>query len=336
MTKTGAPKKLKLDEFELIKTYFAPLTTSEAGAFNLTDDAAVLSLKQGSEFVITTDTIVDGVHFLKNTPPQAIAAKLLRVNLSDLASMGATPQSYTLSLALTNEISTSWLTAFTSSLAKEQKKYGITLVGGDTVLTPGPLTLTLTAIGTVQKGKAVRRNSARVGDDIYVSGFIGDSALGLLAAKSKDLGISKSESSFLVDRYQYPRCRVELGLNLIEIINAAADVSDGLVADLRQICQHSGVSADISVSLVPVSSAAQSALNLDGRLFDLILAGGDDYELVFTAFPSVQDELIKISKKTGIKLTKIGEILPKTDDFVRILDCEGNLVFLKDSGFKHF
>jgi thiamine-monophosphate kinase len=323
-------------EFDLIRTYFAPLTKFEPGAFNLTDDAAVLSIDRDHDIVVTTDTIVAGVHFLKDSSPESIAAKLLRVNLSDLAAMGASPRSYTLSLALTDNISSGWLAAFTNSLARDQKSYGITLAGGDTVSTPGPMTLTLTAIGVIPNGQEIRRSNAKVGDDIYVSGSIGDGALGLLAAKSQLSGISSSDLSFLLDRYLYPKCRGELGERLVGIAHAAADISDGLVADLAQICEPSMVSATIDATLVPLSGAARSALNTDPNFLRQILTGGDDYELIFTADPSDHIILTDISKDVNIQIRKIGEVIRQSDVPVTVLNGDGKSIYFEQTGFHHF
>lgn len=336
MVRTSSPAGSLPGEFDLIRAYFAPLTQFEAGSFNLTDDAAVLSIDQDHEIVVTTDTIVAGVHFLKDSPPESIAAKLLRVNLSDLAAMGATPRSYTLSLALTNEISSEWLAAFAGSLAKDQESYGITLVGGDTVSTPGPLTLSLTAIGIVPNGQAIRRNNAKVGDDIYVTGTIGDGAFGLLAAQSKISGISNPDLDFLLNRYQYPQCRGKLGVRLVGIAHAAADISDGLVADLAQICGPSGVSATLEASLVPLSGPAQSALTKNSDFLHLALTGGDDYELVFTADPLDCTMLVDVANDVNIQISKIGKITAKTDTLVRVLDRDGKSLQFEQAGFHHF
>ena len=286
--------------------------------------------------VATTDTIVAGVHFFEKTPADAVAAKLLRVSLSDLAAMGATPHSYTLSLALTDVISSDWLGAFSASLGRDQDTYGITLVGGDTVTTPGPLTLTLTAMGTVLKGEALRRNGAEVGDDVYVSGTIGDGALGLLVALDKLTQLSKSEADFLLDRYHYPRSRGNLGERLFGLAHAVADVSDGLAADLGQICQPSRVSAVIQSHLVPLSDAAKSVLSLDTQHIQQILGGGDDYELIFTAAPSVAEKLNNISEEIGIPVTRIGSIVPETGEDVVINDERGEAILLLHNGFQHF
>jgi thiamine-monophosphate kinase len=323
-------------EFDLIQTYFAPLAKSEAGAFDLTDDAAVLSIEQGREMVVTTDTIVSGVHFLNDTPAEAVAAKLLRVSLSDLAAMGATPHSYTLSLALTETITGDWLSSFSASLARDQDAYDIILVGGDTVSTPGPLTLTLTAIGTVLKGKALRRNGAQEGDDVYVSGTIGDGALGLLVALEEISGLSNDAAEFLLDRYYYPQSRGRLGEKLLGLAHAVADVSDGLAADLGQICQPSGVSAVIHSSLVPLSNAAKAVLNQDSGYFQQILGGGDDYELIFTAAKSDGEKINDLSEEIGIQVRRIGSITAENDEDVVIKDWAGEPMLLHQKGFRHF
>lgn len=221
MTKTG--------EFERIKRILAPLAVGSAGAFDLTDDAAVFPTEPDRDLVVTTDTMVAGVHFIGTEPPQLIARKLLRVNLSDLAAMGARPQYYTLNIALPSTTEDEWLEQFAEGLEADQGRFGITLAGGDSVSTPGPVTLTVTAIGSVPRGQALRRSGARIGDRILVSGTIGDAAFGLLALTGALPPLPDAARDRLIERYRLPQPRVALGERLTGIAHAAIDVSDGQI-----------------------------------------------------------------------------------------------------------
>jgi thiamine-monophosphate kinase len=324
-----------LNEFNLIKTYFSPLCAAEKGAFGLTDDGAVIQLSPfQNNLVITTDTLVEGVHFLTENLPEDIAAKLLRVSLSDLAAMGATPAFYNLAISLSANLSVNWFKAFTESLEKDQLEFGITLIGGDTVATTGPLTLTISAIGFVKEGGALRRNSAKVGDDIWVSGFIGDGALGLKVAKNEIVNISNSNKQYLLSRYSRPYPRTLLGPMLVGNIHAAIDVSDGLIADLGHICQTSGVGADVNVDTIPMSAASKQLVAVQPQYIDLILGGGDDYELLFTANNTFADLSEDISIRSNVKLTKIGKIVEAK--IIRILMPDGNEYPLDKTGYSHF
>jgi len=324
----------KLGEFGLIETYFAPLTKSVEGAFNLGDDAAVVVPPAGKSMVITTDTIVEGVHFFSDDSPGDVAAKLLRVSLSDLAAMGSVPAYYNLSIAMTKLISDQWLEKFTNGLKADQDKYGIFLIGGDTVSTLGPLTLTVTAIGFNEVGKTLRRNGAKIDDDIWVSGSIGDAALGLKVAQGKLNHISEAQKKYLVNRYKRPDPRIELVPNLVSGVNAAIDVSDGLIADLSHICSESKVGADIHISSIPLSRAVRSVIKHEPSYLELVLRGGDDFELLFTADRSIRDSFQPISKNLDINLTRIGSIVDTRS--VRIFDHSGVEFLQKINGYTHF
>ena len=334
----------KLNEFELISRYFVPLAEREQGAFGLSDDAAVISVASGHSMVVTTDTIVSGVHFLPSDPPDAIARKALAVNLSDLAAMGACPRAYTLSLALPmnwhRDQVESWLDGFAGRLALDQGVAGITLVGGDTVASPGPLCVTVTAMGTVRTGAELRRSTARPGDLIYVSGTIGDAALGLRYLQGELSTLPTDLGDWLADRYRFPGARTELGRNLTEIARGVADVSDGLVADIEHVCVASNVTALIDASLVPLSLPVRTAIDSDPDLLALALTGGDDYELVFSVSRELADEIKAISKKLDVRLTAIGhfdERHPRGDRAnVRLLGADGCLLNLGSGGYQHF
>jgi len=286
---------LNLHEFTLIERYFAPLA-GEAG-LGLADDAAVFTPPQGRQLVVAVDALVAGVHFLPDDPPETIGRKLLRVNLSDLAAMDATPLSYLLTLSAPRDTPEAWFAAFATGLAADQAKYGITLIGGDTTSTPGPLSLTATVIGHVAPGQALRRNGAHPGDGIWVTGTIGDGALGLLARQ----GRLPDPDGFLADRYQLPRPRH--GLSLAGIANAAMDVSDGLLQDIGQLCKASGVGADIDAALVPRSPQAKRA---GPTYLETCLTGGDDYELVLAVPEGRAADLQAACARRDVPVTRIG------------------------------
>jgi len=302
-----------LGEFELIARYFAPLAATRPGALGLLDDAALLDERPGWSLVATTDTIVADVHFPADAAPADVAAKLLGVNLSDLAAMGAEPAGYLLALALprtwAKRVAAAWLEGFTAGLAASQSEHAIALVGGDTVATPGPLTLTLTALGHVEAGWALLRSGAKPGDVVYVSGSIGDAALGLRVLRGEFASLDAARRAFLLDRYGRPRPRLSLGRRLSGLAGAAADVSDGLVADLGHICTASDVAARIDADRVPLSEAAAAAIGDDPALLALALTGGDDYELVFTAPAAAEREIAALARELALPLTAIGEIV---------------------------
>lgn len=322
-------------EFELIARHFAPLAAAEPGAIGLLDDAAVLDLGRAGALVVTVDAMVAGVHFPPDDPPDLIARKLLRVSLSDLAAMGARARAYVLALALPRGLDEEWVAAFCRGLAADQDEFGVTLVGGDTVATDGPLTLSLTAMGEVGEGTALQRSGAREGDDIYVSGTIGDAALGLKALRGACPDLAPEHRAFLIDRYRVPRPRVELGPRLAGLARAAVDISDGLVADLGHVCAASGHGATIEAARVPLSPAARAALGADGAASLDVLSGGDDYELLFTADPTTAAALAALAADLALPLTPIGRMTG--GEGVAVLDAVGLPV--KDigaGGYRHF
>src|SRR5215472_1274013 len=269
-------------EERLIARYFRPLVTAP-DAFDLGDDAAVLTPPSGCDLVLTTDGVIAGVHFLPADPPQSIARKALRMNLSDLAAKGATPAGFLLSIALPTNIQESWIAAFAEGLGQDINHYGCPLLGGDTDRTPGPLSISITAFGTVPQGMMVRRASAKRGDIVAVTGTIGDAALGVLIHRDADLAkkwrLSSAASEHLQQRYLLPQPRNALADALRAHASAAMDVSDGLAGDLAKLCRASGLAAGIEVADVPLSDAARAALSADPTLIERILTGGDDYEI---------------------------------------------------------
>jgi thiamine-monophosphate kinase len=319
-------------EFELIRRYFAPL--AGPGSLKLTDDAAVVDLQPGRSLVATTDTVIAGVHFLADDPPDLIARKALRVNLSDLASMGAEPLGYLLVTALPAGIDENWVAQFSRGLAQDQAEFSIALLGGDTAFTPGPLSLTITALGQVERGKALLRSGAKPGDRVYLSGTIGDSAFGLKLAKGEPLTLSPSEKSSLLDRYRLSQPRLGLGRRLIGVASAAMDVSDGFAADLGHICQASRVGALVEAAKLPVSPALRSVLEAGEASLVEVATGGDDYELLFTAPAAVELLLGRIATELALPLTAVGEI--RREPGVIVLDQNGRAVELGPGGYRHF
>ncbi len=323
-------------EFELIARYFAPLAEGAPGAQGLRNDAAVFDPSREDSLVLTLDTMVEGVHFLPDDPPALIGRKLLRVNLSDLAAMGARPSGYLLATAFPRDVEEAWISAFAAGLAEDQEAFGITLYGGDTVATPGPLTLSLTAFGEAPKGRTLSRATARAGDAVYVSGTIGDGALGLNALRGGLSALSEDQRAMLAARYRLPEPRLALGGRLAEtgLATAALDVSDGLVADLGHIAAASGLAAEISAAAVPLSAAANAALASDPALLPALLTGGDDYELLFTAGPDRAGDLAELAGELDLPLIRIGRMSEGRG--VRVLDAAGREISLPDGGWSHF
>ncbi len=323
-------------EFELIARYFAPLAEAAPGAQGLLNDAAVFDPARADSLVLTLDTMVEGVHFLAEDPPGLIGRKLLRVNLSDLAAMGARPRGYLLATAFPKDLDEAWIAAFAAGLAEDQAVFGIALYGGDTVSTPGPLTLSLTAFGEVPQGRALSRAGARAGDLVYVSGTIGDGALGLRVLRGEYPALSAAERAALAARYQLPEPRLALGEALAAqgLASAALDVSDGLVADLAHITQASGVAAEVEAGSVPLSPAARAALSSDPALLPGLLSGGDDYELLFSAAPERAGELADLAQGLDLPLAPIGRLVAGSG--VRVLDQKGREIDLSEAGWRHF
>jgi thiamine-monophosphate kinase len=323
-------------EFEIIARYFAPLAAGAPGAASLGDDVALVAMGNGEELVVKTDSIVAGLHFTGEEPAGLIARKLLRVNLSDLAGKGARPLGYLLAAVFPRDVEESWIADFAAGLAEDQWQYGLSLLGGDTTATPGPLTLSLTALGAAARGRTPRRADAERGDAILVSGTIGDGALGLDAVRGRLHGLSASQTRYLQDRYQLPEPRLALGRALVEsgIVRAAMDISDGLVADLGHIAQQSGLAATIFWNQVPLSPAARAAIETQPGLRDRVLGGGDDYELLLTVAEHDAARAIKIAADVGVPLTGIGTM--KAGTGVTVCDEDGSPIAVQRPGFQHF
>ena len=298
-------------EGDLIARHFAPWA-SHPGALHLLDDAAVLEPEPGYDLVLTKDVLVADVHFFAEDPPASIARKALRVNLSDLAAKGAEPVGFLLGLALADDWTQDWLAAFAEGLRDDAARFGAPLLGGDTVRARGALTLSITAVGRVPAGRAVRRTGAVPGDLVYVTGTIGDAALGLALRLDRDLeGRARAggvEVETLLDRYLHPRPRLEAVAALAAHASAAMDVSDGLVGDLGKLVRASGVGARVTAMRVPLSNPARALIELEPRLFEAALTGGDDYEILCTVPPAEAAAFERALAAPGLAVTKIGEI----------------------------
>ena len=324
------------DEFALIESYFAPLAAGHPGSFSLRDDAAALDLSAGHELIATTDMLIAGVHFRDQDGPVDIGIKSLAVNLSDLASMGARPLGYLLSICWPEAPETEWVEGFVDGLRQSQTEFGLVLLGGDTTAGGDRLVINVTALGEVRTGHALRRSGAQVGDRVYVSGTIGDAALGLRVLGGATGSLTQEGQAHLVNRYTRPTPRVALGLKLLEgcLASACIDVSDGLLADARHVADASHVEIVLKRSELPLSSAAKSLIYEDESLWERALAGGDDYELLFTAPADKEPGIAAISAELGLALTTIGAV--RDGQGALILDEAGRDVPLSDPGWRHF
>ncbi len=320
-----------LTEVERVARFFAPLAAP--GALGLTDDVALIDGPPGEQYVLKTDAIVEGIDFLPGTPPDQVAQKLLRVNLSDLAAKGAVPIGYLLVTALPRSLGEDWLSGFAAGLAKDQATYGIGLLGGDSSAIDGPITLSLAAIGRVAAGRAVLRSGAKPGDVVYASGTLGDAALGLAALRGK-LDVPEAAREFLIDRYHLPQPRLTLGQRLAGIAHAMLDISDGLIADLGHLCAASGVAAVVESGKLPLSPAAEPAVRSERQWLMAVLGGGDDYELLFAAPAGAAAEIADLARETGTPVTAIGRIEPGSG--VRVLDAAGVELPVAEAGYHHF
>ena len=323
-------------EFSLIARHFRRL--AGPGSLDLSDDAAVFDAPPGRQIVAAADAMVAGVHFLPDDPPETIGAKLLRVNLSDLAAMGAAPLGYLLTVALTRGTSDGWIAAFADGLAADNAAFGVHALGGDTVSTPGPATLSLTILGTVPTGAALRRGGARPGDRVWVSGTIGDGALGLRVLRNE---LAPDADGYLARRYRLPEPRLALGAALCGVARAAMDVSDGLLQDLGHLCRAAGCGASIEAASLPLSGAARAAVAADPALLPLVLAGGDDYELLFAAPPERSEEVLARAAAAGTPVTPVGaftegppgEVVARGADGLPVAPAEGKG---QGGGWSHF
>ncbi|MEQ8745623.1 thiamine-phosphate kinase [Pyruvatibacter sp.] len=323
-------------EFSLIARLFAPLSDAPHG-LGLRDDAGFVPASEpGQRTCITKDMIVAGVHFLPDDPPDLIARKLVRVNVSDLVAKGVVPNGCLLAAAFNENRDVAWLDAFAAGLAQDLETYGMVLIGGDTVRTPGPDSFSLTALGHVADGGFVGRNGAGEGDGLYVTGTIGDAGLGLKILRG-DLGtVALGRRTPLIERYHLPHPRVAFGAALAGFATAALDVSDGLVADVGHLTQMSGLCARIELERVPLSSSAQRLVKSDPALRLSLLGAGDDYEIVFSAPADAAEAIAAASGASDTPVTRIGHILAGEAGRVDVVDSAGSVIDVPRAGFRHF
>jgi len=324
-------------EDRIIARYFRPLASHPA-ALRLIDDAAALTPSPGNDLVLTVDAIVGGVHFLPDDPPDAVAKKALRVNLSDLAAKGARPVGFLLVLALPKETSETWIAGFARGLAADARTYACPLLGGDSVRTSGPATISITAFGTVRKGTMVHRAGARPGDRIVVSGTIGDSALGLMLHRPGGVDgwtLGRAQKKALLGRYLLPQPRNAIAEAVRRHASAAMDVSDGLVGDLGKLCAASGVSADIEIERVPLSPAARQVVAAAPEMIERVLTGGDDYEIVCTVPGKQLVAFRAAAAKARVPVAEMG-VITKGHGPPRFLGAGGKLLLFKTTSFSHF
>jgi thiamine-monophosphate kinase len=336
MTKCAGDGEVLQDEEAIIRL-LAPLAQTP-GAFGLEDDCALLRPKAGSELVLKTDPIAEGVHFLPDASPADVGWKALAVNLSDLAAKGATPCAYLMALSFPAAPKRGWVTAFAAGLAEAQERFGCHLLGGDTDRRPGPLTVSITAIGTLPRGQMVRRGTARVGDGLFVSGTLGDAALGLMLAKNPALAtawdLAPAMREHLSNRYQRPQPRLGLAGVLRAHASAAMDVSDGLAKDLGRMCKVSGCGARVRLADLPLSAAAAKAVAAEAHRYQAVLAGGDDYEILASVPPANETAFRQAAAAAGILVARIGSTTAQTE--LSIEGFDGHTVDLAQAGWDHF
>ncbi len=330
------PDSKESEEDRLIARYFRPLAT-DPGAFGLQDDAAILTPPPGCDLVLTTDGVIAGVHFFPGDPPDHIGRKALRMNLSDLAAKGARPAGFLMSIALPGTIEESWLSAFTAGVADDAQHYACPLLGGDTDRTPGPLSVSIAAFGTVPHGKMVRRSTAHAGDCVVVSGTIGDAALGMRlrggAPDAERWRLEPRLRAHLEQRYLLPQPRNALAQAVLEYASAAMDVSDGLAGDLAKLCRASAVATNIDATRVPLSDAAHAAVAADPGLIEIALTGGDDYEILLTIAPEKLTAFSRAAKRAGVAVSEIGRLVE--GEGVRFVRDGKTLSFARPS-YSHF
>lgn len=325
------------NETELIQTYLAPLTAGAPGALGLRDDAAFFTPPPGTDVVVTTDPILAGVHFLAEERADDIAWKALAVNVSDLAAKGATPVAYTMALAFPQAPAHAWMEQFAAGLAAAQNAFGCTLIGGDTDRTSGPLSISITAFGVVPRGLMVQRNTASIGDDVFVTGTLGDAALGLVLHQRPALmakALTSGDAGFLKARYLRPEPRLALAPVLLHFASAALDVSDGLVKDLGRLVAGAGGRIDVAFGALPLSKSAQAVMHSDPAWAWAVLSGGDDYEIACAVAPGRREEFVEACSHAGVQATAIGRIVPGNG--VCVTAADGQPMDVTATGWDHF
>lgn len=321
------------DEFTLIERLFEPLAGPEG--LGLKDDAAVLTPLPGHDLVLTKDAIAEGRHYLPDDPADTVAKKLLRVNLSDLAAKGASPRGYLLSCAWGHETSLDWMQAFARGLQEDQAEYGLSLWGGDTIKVAGPSVFSLTAVGEVPTGQMVKRSGAVAGDDLWVTGTIGDAALGLQMTQGLNAEGTQEDRDYLIDRFRIPQPPVAFGRTLCGVASAALDVSDGLLGDLEHLCRASNVGAEIALEDVPISPTMRACLGSAEAAFDIALTGGDDYQILFAASEPERRDIERHAAAGGTEVHRIGRVTSRVSE-VEVVGPDGAKRLFSQRGYRHF
>ncbi len=319
-------------EFELIERYFAPLASE--GSFSLRDDAALLEVPEGKELVVTQDAIAAGVHFFADDPPDTIAKKAIRVNLSDLASKGATPLTFSLALGLHSNLTEEWLVGFVDGIAEDCSKFSLSICGGDTFkVAHGPV-VSITAFGLVDKGSYTSRLGASVGDELFVSGQVGLGALGLRVRKGTvNLPDQASADSFL-SRYLVPEPPLKLASTISDYASASMDISDGFVGDLEKLAAASGLGFDIPFESIPLPSVLDN-MPQDAMEISVALTGGDDYQFIFTVPAERVDDMLASTKALDIQLSHLATANDRPGS-VEIKTADGRHIDLSNKSWRHF
>lgn len=325
-------------EEEIVQRYLAPLAADFAGSYGLIDDCATIRPSDGQELVVTTDALVQGVHFPPGESADAIGWKALAVNVSDLVAKGAKPLAYLMSLSLPEAPRQEWMQGLAGGLARAQEAFGISLAGGDTDRTPGHLGVAIAAFGTIPAGTMVKRSGARPGDRLYVSGTIGDAVLGLRLLQNSALSaawdLKDEEARYLLDRLRYPAPRVALASVLAELASASMDVSDGLAKDLGRLCRASHVGAEVEASAIPLSKAARCVLETGGASLAELFAGGEDYEILAAVSPGRCAAFEAAARRAMVPCAKVGQVV--AGDGVVVTDSAGRPTPLGGGGWDHF
>jgi thiamine-monophosphate kinase len=331
-------------EEAIIQEYLAPLAAGYPGALGLKDDCATMTPTPGCDLVVKTDPVASGIHFFADDPPADIGWKALAVNVSDLAAKGAVPRAYLMALSFPEPPPRAWMAAFAAGLGEAQAAFGMHLIGGDTDRRPGPITVSITVFGEVPTGRMVRRAAARAGDILFVSGSLGEAALGLGLVRDgglgRTLGLSEADVQAAVRRYRRPQPRLALRAALLAHARAAMDLSDGLAKDLGRMCRASGCGARIQIDRVPRGAAAKAAIAFSPRYWNDVLAAGDDYEVLVSVAPDQADAFEAAANAAGgsasepFPTTRIGEMTGSAE--IRFVDGSGSPISLAKSGWDHF
>lgn len=325
-------------EADIIERYLRPLAAGFPGAFGLIDDCAAVRVPEGQDLVVSMDAVAAGVHFFADDAPADIAWKALAVNVSDLAAKGARPVAYLMSLAFPEPPLRSWLEGFAKGLAEAQAHFGIALAGGDTDRRPGPLSITITVMGTTDAGRNLLRSEAHAGDLLFVSGTLGEAALGLrlrqTPALAKTWGLSAERAASLTAAYLRPQPRLGLGPALRRYAAATTDISDGLAKDLGRLCRASSVGTAIALGALPLSPAAAAVVRADPDCWKIIVGGGDDYEILAAVPSTLAADFRSMAAQGGVKVTEIGML--DGGSSVLIAGADGSPLDLKNPGWDHF